>query len=229
MVRKVLLACGILSSLIYAAMNILGAMRWEGYSSASQTVSELSAIGAPPRPLVVSLGIVYQVLVVAFGWGVWESAGRKRALRVVGGLLVSYGVVGLAAPFAPMHQRGAEPTLTDTMHIVLTIVTVLLMLLAMGLGAAAFGKRFRLYSIATILTLLVFGSLAGLDGPRIAANLPTPWAGVTERICIGGYLLWVVALSIALLRLQVVTRLNSSAADSLHGMRGAGGPRRRAG
>ena len=116
MVRKVLLVCGIVSSLLYVAMNIVGAMQFEGYDSASKAVSELSAIGAPSRPLWVLLGIVYQILVIAFGWGVWASAGRNRALRVVGGLLLAYGVVGLTAPFFPMHMRGAGVTLTDTMH-----------------------------------------------------------------------------------------------------------------
>lgn len=217
MVRKVLLICGILSSLLYVAMNVFIPMQWEGYSSASQAVSELSAIGAPSRPLWVLLGTVYQVLAMAFGWGVWASAGRNRALRVVGGLLLAYGVVGLAAPFFPMHLRGAELTLTDTMHIVLTMVTVLLMLLAIGFGAAAFGKRFRLYSIATMVLLFAFGALTGLDGPRIAANLPTPWVGVWERINIGVFLLWVVVLAIALLRASV-----ERPQDGLRGRRDSG-------
>ncbi len=198
MVRKVLLICGIVSSLLYVAMNIVGTMQFEGYDSASQAVSELSAIGAPSRPLWVLLGIVYQVLVIAFGWGVWASAGRNRALRIVGGLLLAYGVVGLTAPFFPMHMRGAGVTLTDTMHKVLTMVTVLLMLTAIGFGAAAFGKWFRFYSIATIVILLVFGALTGLGASRIEANLPTPWVGVTERINIGIFLLWVVMLAVAL-------------------------------
>jgi hypothetical protein len=206
LLTKALLTGGILSSLLYVAMNIFVPMQWEGYNSASQTVSELSAIGAPTRMLWVSLGIVYTSLVAAFGWGVWQSSPRNRPLRVVGGLMVVYGVVGLFWP--PMHQREVLATgggtLTDTMHIVFTMVTVLLMLLAIGFGAAAFGKRFRLYSIATILILLVFGGLTGLDAPRIQANLPTPWAGVWERINIGAYLLWVVLLAIVLLRKEKV-------------------------
>jgi len=56
-------------------MLVFVAMRWEGYSSASQTVSELSAIGAPTRSLWVPLGAVYTLLVTAFGWGVLVSAG----------------------------------------------------------------------------------------------------------------------------------------------------------
>ena len=46
-----------------------------------------------------------------------------------------------------MHLRGTGFTASDTQHIVLAMVTVVLMPLAMGFGAAAFGKRFRLYSI----------------------------------------------------------------------------------
>ena len=163
----------------------------------SQSVSELSAIGAPSRPLWVALDIVYDVLVIAFGVAVWKSADRSRPLRIVGVLLVAQGLVGFVWP--PMHQRGEGFTLTDTMHIAVTIVTVILMLLTIGFGAAALGKRFRLYSIATILVHVVFGILIGMDGPRIAANLPTPWAGLTERINIGIYMLWVAVLALVLL------------------------------
>jgi hypothetical protein len=192
MVRKVLLVCGILTSLLYVATTILGAMQWEGYNSTSQYVSELSAINAPSRPLVVPLSIAYGVLVIAFGLGVWGSAGRKRALRVVAGLLVGYGVVCLAGPFTSMHQRGLEKTLTDTLHVIGAIADVLFIFLIIGFGANSIGKRFRLYSIGTILILLVSGTLTGLDTPRL---------GVWERINIFGYMSWVVVLAIALLYL----------------------------
>lgn len=207
MARKALLVCGILSSLLYVGTDVLGAMRYEGYSFTSQTISELAAIGSPVKPLVGPLFITYDVLVIAFGLGVWGAAGPKRALRVAAGLLIALGVIGFVAlPFAPMHQRKVLATgggtLTDTMHLVLASVTVLLFLLAMGFGAAAFGKRFRLYSIGTILILLLFGVLTGFDSPRLAANLPTPWIGVYERISAYGYLLWVMVLAIALLRVR---------------------------
>jgi hypothetical protein len=198
--RKVLLISGIFASLLYVATDVLAAMRWQGYSYTDQTVSELFAIGAPTRPLIVLRGLAYSVLVIAFGLGVWRSASGKRALRVAGGLLAGLGVVDLAGPFAPMHLRGAERTLTDLMHLILASADVLCILLIMGFGANAFGKRFRLYSIGTILVVVVFGTLTGLDGPRIAANLPTPWVGVAERIGIFGFMLWVVVLAIALLR-----------------------------
>lgn len=208
--RELLLACGIASSLLYVAMNVFIPMLWEGYSHASRVISELSAIGARTRPLWVVLGIAYGVLMTAFGWGIWVSAPGNRPLRVVGGLMIAYGAIGLV-PWPPMHQRevlaAGGGTLTDTLHIVWSMATVLLMMLAMGFGTAAFGKRFRLYSIATMVILVVFGALTGLDGPRISANLPTPLIGVWERINIGVFMLWVVVFAVALLRPSSVRKL----------------------
>lgn len=195
--RKLLLISGILSSVLYAAMLVFIPMKWPGYSSAAQTVSELSAIGAPTRSLWVTLGTVWTVLYVAFGLGVLLSAGGSRPLRVVGGAIVASGILGLFWP--PMHLRGVETTLTDTLHVVWAVATLLLMMLAMGCGAAALGRRFRLYSIATVVILFVTGGLTGLQGPQVAANLPTPWIGVWERMSQAVWLLWVVVLAAALL------------------------------
>jgi hypothetical protein len=200
-IRKFLLICGVLSSLLYVGMNILGAMRFEGYSLAAQSVSELSAIGAPSRPLWIALGVPYDLLVLAFGLGVLSSAYGKRALRIAGCLLVAYAMIGLPwMLLAPMHLRGIALTLTDTMHIVFAIVNVAVMFAAMAFGAAALGKRFRFYSIATIVFLLVFGALSGMDGPKVAANLPTPLLGVWERIDIMLFLAWVIVLAAVLWR-----------------------------
>jgi hypothetical protein len=204
MVQKILLVCGIVSSLLYVTTIVLAPIRWEGYSSASQTVSELIAIDALTRSLVVPLFILYSLLVYAFGVGVWQSSSRKRALRFAAVGLVGKEVLGLVVTlFFPIHLRGIEGTLTDTMHSTLTGVGLIFMLLALGCAATAFGKWFRLYSIATILIFVVFGVLAGLDAPRLATNLPTPWMGVWERINIFAYMLWVGVLAILLLRIQV--------------------------
>ena len=181
-------------------------IRYEGYSLISQVPSELTAIGAPTQRLWARLGPIYTLLVAAFGWGIWGSAGRNRAVRVVGGLILAYASLGLLWPFAAMHQRevlaAGGGTLSDTMHVVLGGVTVFLMFLAIGFGATAFGKRFRLYSIASIVVLLAFGGLTFLEAPRLQTNLPTPWIGLWERINISVFLLWVVMLGAVLWRTE---------------------------
>jgi len=133
MPRSALLACGVLSSLLYVATDIFGALTWQGYHYASQAISELGAIGAPSRPYVSPLFLAYDLLLIAFGIGVRRGAGRASRLRVTGGALIAIGAVGLVATQFPMQMRGTPPALTDTMHIVLTAATVLCILLAAGL------------------------------------------------------------------------------------------------
>jgi len=44
------------------------------------------------------------------------------------------------------------------------------------------------------------GALTGLGAAQIAAQEASPWVGVTERILVHGYMLWVAVLAIVLLR-----------------------------
>ena len=197
---KALLLCGILAPIVYVAADIVGALNWQEYSYTGQSVSELSAIDAPSRPFVLPLFLAYDLLVAAFGLGIW-AADRRPALRVTALMQMGIGALGLPATlFGAMHLRGVAPTLSDTLHIGLTAVTVLFIFVGVGFAINAFGRRFRLYSFVTLAALLVFGLLGALDGPRVAANLPTPWLGVTERLCIGAYLLWTAVLAVMLLR-----------------------------
>ena len=200
--RKALLLCGLVSSLLYAAMTAFIPMLWDGYSSFSQTISELSAVDAPTRSVWVPLGIAYTVLVAAFGVGVYASGPRSRSLRVPGALLIVNGLFGLG--WLPMHQRAVlaagGATATDTMHLIWGAVTSVLLLSEIGVATAAVPGRFRVYSMATMAVLLIFGALTFWEAPRVAANLPTPWLGVWERLNVLGYMLWQAVLSVTLLR-----------------------------
>jgi Protein of unknown function (DUF998) len=156
---RLLLVCGILSAVLYAAVLVFVPLRWAGYSSASRTVSELSAIGAPTRSLWAPLGMLWTFPYIAFGWGVWRAARGRRTLHALGAVIIGAGIFGFFWP--PMHQRevlaAGGKTLTDTLHVVWTVLHGLLALLAMGLGAAAWAKPFRLFSIATMAVLVVTG------------------------------------------------------------------------
>jgi hypothetical protein len=202
-IRNVLLVCGIVSSLFYAGMDVIGGTQWQDYSWISQEFSRLSAIGAPSRPLHLILSPVYTMLVVAFGLGVWWSAGQKRSLRVVGGALVVYALTSIVWPqFFPEDLTAPVSAFTNTMHILLTIVTVLSWMLILGFGATAFGKQFRFYTIGTLLTVLVSGILTAPQGAALATGQPTPWIGLTERINIYSFMVWVIVLAVVLLRTQ---------------------------
>ena len=202
--KKKLLICGMLSSLFYVAMNVFIPLLYEGYSYSTHTVSELSAIGAPTRQIWVPLAFVYMLLFVSFGFGVLKSANGNRHLRTLAIIIFAYCIWNFYWP--PMHQRGTVPSLTDTLHIVWSSVTVILMMLMMGFGAAALGKKFRFYTVATMILLIGFGYLTGLDAPKIPDDLPTPLLGIWERILISLFMFWVIVLAITLLRRETTPR-----------------------
>ena len=105
-----------------------------------------------------------------------------------------------------MHQRGIEPSLTDTLHIVWASVTVILMMVMMGFSAAALGREFRVYTITTMILLMGFGFMTSLDAPKIPLDLPTPLLGIWERILIALFMVWVIVLSITLRRGETTCR-----------------------
>jgi hypothetical protein len=218
MVRRILLICGILAALLYMGSDIMAAMRWEGYSYTAQSVSELRAIGAPTRAFLMPILTLYSLFEIAFGFGVWQTAapyGRpKRSLRITGALLITLGVIDLSGYFFPLHLAEEANSLANTVHVLLTGATVIMILLIIGFGANADGKWFRLYSYATILILILAGASSFMYLSEISANLPTPWLGVRERINIYGYMIWWIVLAIVLLQSQRHTSQDSLAGRS---------------
>ena len=214
MLRKSLLICGILSSLLWVAGDIAASLSYAGYSYVDYSVSELSAIGAPTRSWLAALGLVTVLLELAFAVGVWLAASGKRGLRIAAVLLfvqaamnVAIGLINLVTPFAAMHTReeiaaSGGQTATDTLHLVYAAVTVVLILCMIGFAAGAFGRGWRWYSIATIVAALAFGAWAGTYAPAVGANLPTPGLGLIERVNVYSFYLWEALLAVMLLRAQ---------------------------
>jgi Protein of unknown function (DUF998) len=199
--QKILLLCGIFASLLYVATDIFAALQYQGYSYAGQGVSELNAVGAPTRPFTLPLFTLDNVLLAAFGVGIWRSAGRNRALRVAAALLVADAVAGqMGLQFFNMDPRTAGRTPRTAMHETVTGVEVLVILSAIGVGAAALGIPFRVYSIATLLAVLACGAATFWIVETRSSLLP--WMGIAERINIYAYMLWKLVLAVVLLRHQ---------------------------
>ena len=202
-----LLGCGIAYPVAYVVANdVLAAARYPGYSRIDQAVSELSATGAPTRRFLVRMLPVFTGLSVAYGIGVWNAAGRRRALRATGLVLLASGATGIAwLPF-PMSSRdviarGAANG-SDTGHMVLSGLTVAEILALFGAGAGAFGTRFRIYSLSCGAVVLLSGALTSRQAIKLVNGQPTPRMGLYERVSIGTWLQWMAALATILLREQ---------------------------
>ena len=197
--RKVLVICGIAASLLYVATDIAASLRYPGYSFTDQAVSELFAMGAPTSRVVVAFFTVSSCLFAAFAVGVWLSSVGNRALCIMAFMILGNAIdTMLLWNLFPMHMRGIEPTLTDTMHGLLAINPFVLLTIASGI--AAFRGWFRWYSVGTMLLLLITASLAFLYVPEVIANRPTPGLGIAERLPQYSHQLWHTVLAIVLLR-----------------------------
>jgi hypothetical protein len=113
-----LLGCGIVSSVWYVVTEVIGTLRYPGYSYADQWFSELTAQGAPTRPLMIALNeIPYNLLVLASAAGVWESAGRRRAGRITAAGLAGFALFGfVTGVIFPMPTREVAPAGEGTLR-----------------------------------------------------------------------------------------------------------------
>ncbi len=201
---RLFVAAGTLMFALYVAADIAASFAYYGYSYRDQTISELSAIGAPTRPFWNAFSVVYQLLALAFALGVLSIAGPRRRVRIVGWLLLTAAVVNVLWWFGPMHQRETLAAdggnWQDTLHLVTGGLNSVLFFAMIGVGAFAFGPKFRLYSLATFAVMLVFGALMNTQVGAVGDNEPTPWLGIQERIAIEGAILWQAVFAAVLLR-----------------------------
>ena len=201
MTRRLLLVCGILSPFLYLLADAIAGSLTPGYSFTHQTISELGAIGAPRAQLFSALLLPVYILLVAFSVGIWKASTDDRALKVVSFLIFLFGFIAVTVgPFVAMRERGAEQGLAGTLHLVEGAVEMALLIAAMGFAAYALGRKFAVYTIATLAVMFAFGFWSVADVPVIEAGLPTPWVGLKERTYWYAYQLWFAALAGVLLK-----------------------------
>ena len=207
-----LLWAGIAAVVLYVIGDLVSGLLYDGYSFRDQAVSELAAFGSPVRPLMVTVIMLHNALLAAFGVGVLWCATRK-SLRWAGISLVAISITGIPTHtvFA-MSSRWMEAGFNDTMHQTFTAVFSLLVVVAIVLSAIAYRGWFRTFSIIMLLTLTGFGMASVFAIQGIEENA-TAWAGAFELINVYAYFAWITTLAALLLRNRSRSQ-NVSVADS---------------
>lgn len=195
--------CGILAPLLYVATVALGGALYPGYSHRAQPVSDLVAAGAVNKALLDPLFALYNLLTLAFAWGLFRRVGiapyraGSRWGRAVAFCLAAEALFGLLTLAFPESPGGLAPTLggTGALHVVfagLSSVATMLTLWLVGLWVRS-RPRLRLlalYSFVSVLAVLLSGGAAA-----VAVAHGSPIGGLLERITIGGYLQWLFVLA----------------------------------
>jgi hypothetical protein len=200
---KALLVAGIAAAGLYVIGDVVSGLVYNGsrpYSFRDQWISELTAYGSPARPLMVTVVVVHDLLLVAFGVGIWRAARRSRSLRWAGLIVAGVSAAGIVIhPWFPMSSRWMEPGFNDTMHGALSATWGIIIITAVGLSAVAYRGWFRLYATATAAIMVAFAAASAIAIQGIEQN-DTPWAGAFERVNAYALMAWFIVLAVTVIR-----------------------------
>jgi hypothetical protein len=189
---------GVAAPLVYATAVIYGAAARPDYSHIADPISKLIEAGAPNKPAIDGLFILYNCLVIAFAAGLPRRfATGGRACKAGALALGLTGCLGLIMTFFPMDAIGTPATGPGITHIVLAGLESLATMAAVLAFALAFGQAGRrgmaAYSWLTLAATLVPGGIAAWSAASAG-----PLMGLWERITIGSVLVWILVVAVTL-------------------------------
>ncbi len=213
-----LLWAGVAAAVWYTAVVLIGALATPGYSHIGEHVSTLYQSGAPNGAWIAALFAVYNLLILAFGVGVFRlvsnRGGVRRRIGQVGGVALALtAIAGVMDVVFRQDPIGSPATTAGKLHIAFAGLASLLTILAIALVASWALARSELrgfgwYSVVTLVVIVVSGPVAA-----VATAGLWPTMGLLERIPIFGFVQWAAITSIILSRWQPVSEDPASAAS----------------
>lgn len=195
-----LLLCGLLAMLVWIAKDVAAIALSPGYDAVAQSNSALSAADAPTRRFVLPLEMLYALLLIAFGCGVWRLAGASRALHVAAALIIlSTALSAVVTAFFPARLAAGASAPYRQVHVALMATGVIAFVVAIGFGAFAFDNWFR-YASAGVLLIYLLATILGLLAGREGAAARPVTVGVQERAMLAIYFVWLIMLAVAVWR-----------------------------
>jgi hypothetical protein len=201
--KRYLFYGGMLNLLLYLAADIVGGLLTPDYVFKEHAVSELMLEGAEFRTMVSAMIFASSLAGLAFGIGflLHFQYSKDRLMFVAGILLtVSALITSFTSTIFPQDPRDGDVTFAGTMHLTLVGLNVLITIIAMllcGIGLnRKFGwKRFRLYSVITLVVMAVGGVVS-----TVFIQNDIQWLGVSERVSIYAYFVWNAVMAWLLLQ-----------------------------
>lgn len=206
-----LLWAGVAAAVWYTAVVLIGALATPGYSHIGEHVSTLYQSGAPNGTWIAALFAVYNLLILAFGVGVFRlvsnhGGARRRNGQAGGVAVVLTAIAGLMDVVFRQDPIGSPATTAGTLHVVFAGVASLFTILSIALLASWALARpelrgFGWYSVATLVVIAVSGPVAAVATAGLWTTM-----GLLERIPIFGFVQWAAVTSIVLARWQPASR-----------------------
>jgi hypothetical protein len=179
--------CGPLAAAIFLAADLAGILATPGYSPMAQAISELMERGAPAKPVVDPLLVVYHALVIPFAAGLQRGL-PQGAPGIAGPLLI--GLAGLAGVILTLFfpcDPGCTPFVSTrgTLHIFIAIP----MGFAIVIGIWLTGRRLRGHP-ALARHAYVTAGVGVMLALWTVTLAETAIVGLVERALTWSYLQW---------------------------------------
>ncbi len=197
---QILCICGIISALVYTAHVVIGGFLWTNYSHITQTISELTADGAPGSLFLRVLTTAYGVLAIVFSVSLFfffKERGFGKAAKIGAVLLIIMETVSLIGyGLFPLSEGGTEMDPQNMGHLIVTVVVVLCTItcgffIGLGLKKTALRKTGLFVFICAIIMVIA----GGMTPVSMANSLPI--AGLVERVNIFTLQIWIAVLSLS--------------------------------
>ncbi|MBI2873358.1 MAG: DUF998 domain-containing protein [Chloroflexi bacterium] len=196
---RFLALCGVAGPIIFAVLVTVGGFIYEGYSHATQAISELGGVEAR-YPIIQNANFfVVGILIIALALGLHRGIGGGHGSKLGPLLLGLFGVITtVAQPFLPCDAGCEFKTLTGAMH----NLTGLASFLAAVAGIFAISRRLKRepqwhpyqgYSVITSAVALV--ALIAWIGIAKVAEIGS-LNGVLQRTFVGLVLLWIEIMAL---------------------------------
>lgn len=190
---------GVLSAVVYWAHVILGGILWPEYNHVTQTISELTADGAPNAGLLRILTTVYGLLAMLFAVSLFFFARERKMRKTVKTgaalLIVMEAVSFFGYMIFPLN---GGTMMQNSGHLVVTAVVVLCTIACGFLIGIGFKKTegFKKTGVFILVCAVIMVISGGFSPVAMANGLP--FGGIVERINIFALQLWIAVLSVRL-------------------------------
>ncbi len=207
--KKLLYFGGIFAPIVFLLNDIIGSIITPGFSPIIDAVSELTQAGSENAYLLSSLFLIAAIMLIVFGIGIVThyKYGYSKLLFFGGIFITILGIFSaLSGTVFPMDPFNGDATFAGNMHIILTGLNIILIVLAIPMIGIGFyrekqWKSFRLYSIITVLIMVIFGASTSV---LMMNNIEL--LGLFERITIYSYQLWIFVLAILFIKQRSISK-----------------------
>jgi hypothetical membrane protein len=185
---------GVLAPIVFIISYVIFSQLTPAYSNLTNAVSELGVFGASYALAWNILGfLLVGLLIIAYAWGLHLDL-RPASGAIIVPILVGISGIGFAGLGLFPAEAGFGPSIRTTLHFTMVAVNFLPFILvafvfAVRLKANPYWKNWTLFS--TAMGILAIASFF------IPKNIPV---GLSQRLGMGAYFLWLFVTSLALLR-----------------------------